>query len=143
VSDVEGGVNYGLVKRFFDKYDYVTMPYSATQDYYSVGAAAFLANRAVFDPSKGWTLHGHNQPAAPLFFGPFIPWPSPAPSFQGRRFQLSCTRTALVRFSDIRNVEAVIPPTPPWHRMEFYQKSFILFARSLATAGTMSIWVEG
>lgn len=142
MSDIQGGINYELTKRFFNKYDYVTMPYSATLDYYPVGAMAFIANRGVFDPSKGWTLHAHNQPAAPLFFG-FIPWPSPAPAFEGKRFQLSCTRTARVRFCDVRNVEAVIPPTPPGHRMEFWQKSFIVFVRSLATAGTMNLWVEG
>jgi len=142
-DEIQGGINYGLTKRFFDKYDFVTMPYSATLDYYPIGAMAFLANRAVFDPNRGWTLHDHRQPAAPLFFG-FVPWPrGGSPGFEGKRFQLSVTRTAAIRFCDIRNVEAIIPPTPPWHRMEFFQKSFILFARSLATGGTMSVWIEG
>jgi hypothetical protein len=141
-SDVEGGLNYSRLKRFYDAYDFVTMPFSATMDYYTSGAMGFINNQNVFDPLKGWSLHPHGQARAPLFFG-FVPWPSPAPAFEGKHWRFRSTRTALVRFGDVRNVPIVLPAA---QTLEFWQRSYIVFVRTplaFGTAGTLSLFVEG
>jgi hypothetical protein len=141
-SDVEGGLNYSRLKRFFDAYDFVSMPFSATMDYYTSGAMGFMNNRSVYDPLKGWSLHPHGQPAPPLFFG-LAPWPSPAPGFEGKHWRFRSTRTCLIRFCDIRNVPVVLPPN---QTLDFWLRSYTIFARTpLAggTAGTLSVTIEG
>lgn len=51
--DVAGGEDYAQTKRHYCMNDYAAIPINATQDYYPVGARAFLSNRTVFDASKG------------------------------------------------------------------------------------------
>lgn len=138
-EDLEGGHDYSKTRRHYDNFDFVSVPFNATQDFYPVGAMAFLANQGIFNPLSGWSLHPRVPTRAPFFFGP-IPFPSPGPQFEGKRFQFRSTRTARIRFGDIRNVELLLPPN---QTMEFWQRSYLVFVRSFATAGTLNVWIEG
>ena len=139
MSDILGGHDYGQTRMRFLLNDFVSMPFSATVDYYLTGIMAFLSNPQVFDVSKGWSLHNHNQPGAPLFFG-FLPLPSPAPSFESKRLVFRPTQRCTVRFGDIRNVAHELPAN---QASEFFQRSYILFIAAVATAGTLRLSVEG
>jgi hypothetical protein len=137
--DVAGGEDYAQTKRHYQLNDYAAVPFNATQDYYPVGARAFLSNRTVFDVTKGWVLHDHKQPAAPLFFG-FLPWPSPAPSFEGKRFMFRPTQRCLVRFGNINSVQHEIPAN---QTTIFWQRTWVVFVQAAATAGTLRMSIEG
>jgi hypothetical protein len=71
------------------------------------------------------------------------PWPNSAPAFEAKHIRIRSTRTALVRFCDIQNVEIQIPPN---ETLEFWQRTYLIFVRSPLvgdTAGTMAITFEG
>ena len=138
-SDVAGGEDYAQTKRHYMLNDYVAMPFDGTQDYYPVGSRAFLSNRPIFDLSKGWCLHRHDQPNPPIFFG-FLPWPDPSPSFEAKRFLFRPNQRCLIRFCNINSVQHEIPPNVT---SEFRQRCFTIFAQSVATAGTLRMSVEG
>jgi hypothetical protein len=141
VSDWEGGLDYSRVRRHYDNCDFVSFPFSATADFYPVGARQFMSNPNSFNPMTGWSLHARIPTTPPLFFFP-IPYPSPGPQFEAKHVRLRSTRSALVRFSDIRNVEVQVPPNI-W--FEFWTRTYLVFVRTLpgGTAGTMAITFEG
>ena len=121
--------------------DYVAMPYTAVQDYYLVGLAAVLANPAVPDPAKGWSLFTHGQPAAPVFLVAFFPfWPAQVQSFDAKDVLFRSTTDCLIRFEGPTDVPHPVPANQ-WVR---YRQIFklIYVARSTAN-GTLTMRIEG
>jgi hypothetical protein len=139
-EDLSGGEDYGQTKRHYFLNDFVGIPLmTATLDWYPIGSRAFLSNPQLFDLTKGWSLHRHNQPAQPIFFG-FLPWPDPSPSFEAKRIQVRCNTTSFIRFGGALNVAHEVPPKVT---TIFFQRVFNVFVRSAATAATMKISFEG
>lgn len=137
-KEVEGAIDYAKTKRHYLMNDYVSMPFDATQDYYTIGAMAYLANRNIYDESKGWAMFSHAQPAAPNFFGATV-WPSPSPGFEGKHWLLRSNQRCFIRFGGVGNVQHEILANVT---MEFWQRTFIVFVQG-GTAGILRMSVEG
>lgn len=142
--DVQGGIDYAQVKRFFLCDDYISMAYGAAQDYYVVGSGAVLATATVIDATRGWTLFTHGQAAAPAWWTalglPAALWPAQAPAFEGKDFLFLSTTDCWIRFEGPARVQHRIPAAT---FMRFHRRCFIFWVQQVAAAGTLQAWIEG
>jgi hypothetical protein len=143
--DVQGGINYALVKRHYDCDDFVAIPFTATQDYYVVGAMAYINDNNVVNMERGWTLFAHGQPAPPTFLAPFLAalglaWPVLVPAFEDKDILFYATQDCYVRFEAGGRVQQLIPANTFMH---FRRRCFIFFVQRVTADGTLYVWVEG
>jgi hypothetical protein len=148
--DVQGGINYALLKRHYDCDDYVLLPFTATQDYYVVGLVAYLADPNVPDANRGWTLFSPNQPAMPAWLATLIAlgiippftWPAQVPAFEAKDILFLSTADCTVRFEGSLRVAHLIPANT---YMRFHRRCLMFFFQAGATGapGNLNVWIEG
>ena len=147
-STVKGGIDYGLVKRHYDCDDYVAIPFTATQDYYTVGTMAYLSDPTVPDVLKGWTLFAHNQPAMPTWLTtlialgaiPTFVWPAVVPAFEAKDILFRSDQDCYVRFAGSARVQHLIPANT---YMRYHTRCLMFFVQSAGVSGTLNAWIEG
>ena len=145
-NEIEGGMDYSKLKRHYELNDYASVAFNSTTNFYTVGAMAFLLNRNTFDVTKGWSLFDHGlgagfPPPAPVAALGIPAWPSPVPAFESKHIQMLSGERAVVRFANLAAVPHLIPPG---EKMEFWQRTFLIFVqRAGATSGTLHFWAEG
>jgi len=143
-SDYAGGLNYALLKRFFDADDYVAIPFTAAQDYYIVGTMAYLNDTMVPNAEAGWCFFAHGQVTAPAFLAPVlaalgITWPTQVPAFEAKDILLWSDQNCFVRFAGSRRVQHLIPANT---YVRFHRRCFIFFVQG-PIPGTLRCWIEG
>ena len=156
-TNLQGGINYALVKRHYDANDYTSLrlagethlnglPFTATQTYYVVGTFAYLADPNVVDVNNGWALFTHGQPAAPAYLVPFLPalgittWPAALPSFEAKDILFYADQNCWVRFVGSLNVQHYIPQNT---YKRYHQRCFMFFVQRDTADGTLQCWIEG
>jgi hypothetical protein len=144
-----GGLDYNLLKRQFDNDDYAPdIPFTATQDYYTIGTMAYISNPTLYSPIMGsvtgWILFKHGQAAAPAWFssisGTPAVWPSPSPAFEAKDIMFYATTDCYVRFGGATNVQHLIPALT---YVRFHRRCLIFFFQQKSAPGTLRVWIEG
>lgn len=138
-SDVKGGMDYALLKRHYDNYDYVQLSFAGlfanVQQSYVVGTIAYLADPTLITIKEGWTL-----------YTPLVPLPlvyqalglTQGPAFEAKRTQFLATQACLICFDAPNRVQVAIPANV---LREFYIRHFVIYATQ--AGGTLDIWIEG
>ena len=157
-QDVKGGQDYSLTRRHYDCDDYVSLidpatgfvllngiPFTAVEDYYVVGVAAYINDTTVPDPLKGWTLFAHGQPAAPAFLIPIlaavgITWPALVPAFEAKDILFWSDQDAWIRFEGSSRVRHFIPANT---YIRFHRRCFMFWVQAAVNPGTLRVWIEG
>ena len=156
-KNVEGGIDYESIKRFYNKDDYTSLrlggvtylnglPFTATQTYYVVGLFAYLADLNVIEPLKGWCSFTHGQLAAPAYMLPFLvalgitAWPAALPSFEAKDTLMYATEDCWVSFVGANNVQEFIPQET---FMRFKRRYFMMFVVRDTADGVLRVWIEG
>jgi len=148
-SDGSGGINYALVKTHYDADDYIALPFTATQDYYIVGMAAYFSDPTVFNVFYGWTNHVHGQSSMPTWLVTLITlgvipnfiWPTAMPSFEAKDILFRSDQDCYVRFVGSLRVPHLIPANT---YMRYHRRCFIFFVQSAGLKnGTLNAWIEG
>ncbi len=157
-SDLQGGTNYALLKNHYDCDDYVSLidpatgfvllngiPFTAVEDYYVVGAVAYMNDATVANFERGWTQFVHGQPAAPAFLAPIlaavgITWPAIVPAFEAKDILFRATADVWIRFESSSRVRHFIPANT---YMRFHRRCFMFFLQAVIANGVLSCWIEG
>ena len=157
-SDVQGGLNYALLKRHYDCDDYIMLrdptsgavlingiPFTSQEDYYVVGTMAYLNDPTVVDVTRGWTVFAHGQPSAPNFLVPFlaalgVEWPSEVPAFEAKDLLFYADQNCWVRFEGKDRVQHFIPANT---YMRFHRRCFMFWVVRDTSNGTLYVWIEG
>jgi len=149
-KDFKGGIDYALVKRHYDCDDYVTIPFTAIEDYYTVGAMAYLNDVNVVNVERGWCLFTHGQPAAPAFLAAVlaalgVSWPAQVPAFEAKRITFLATQDCYIRFEGSSRVQHLLPAgvlaTGPF--FTFNRRCFMFFVQRVTANGVLYVWIEG
>lgn len=139
--DVTDGIDYARLKRVYEADDYVSMAFTATEDYYIVGLMAYVSDTTVADLFAGWGLYRHNQAASPIFLvallGPTLT--AEVPSFEAKDILFLSTQDCYVRFDGVSRVQHRIPANTYMH---FHRRCNMIFVVG-AIAGTLEAWFEG
>lgn len=156
--DVQGGLNYALLKIHYDCDDYVSLidpatgfvllngiPFTATEDYYVVGVAAYINDANVVNVERGWTQFVHGQPAAPVFLAPIlaavgITWPAIVPAFEAKDILFWADQNCWVRFEGSSRTRHYIPANT---YMRFHRRHFMFYVMSAGVSGNLRCWIEG
>ena len=147
-QDLVGGNNYALLKRHYDADDYITLPFTATQDYYIVGMGAYFSDPTAFNPLYGWTTYTHGQSTMPTWLAtlialgiiPAFTWPTQMPAFEAKDILFRSDQDCYVRFAGSLRVPHLIPANT---YMRFHRRCFIFFVQSAGVNGTLNCWIEG
>ena len=138
-SDVKGGMDYALLKRHYDNYDYVQLsfagPFANVQQSYVVGTMAYLADTTLVTTKLGWTLY---TPPAPL---PLIYQAlglAVGPAFEAKDILFYATVACVISFDSPTRVPVAIPANT---FMRFHTRPFVFYATQ--NGGTLDAWIEG
>jgi hypothetical protein len=162
-NDLLAGLNYALLKRFFDCDDYVSLidpttgvvllngiTFTNVPTYYISGLMAYVNDNNVPNFEKGWCWFTHGQPA-PAWLAPFLtalglPWPTKVPAFEAKRITFLATQDCLVQFEGPNRVRQFIPagtlaagPYFTWNRRCF----MFWVTRAGVNNGILYVWIEG
>lgn len=155
--NVQGGINYALVKRHYDADDACTLrvagvtylngiPFTDTETYYTVGLMAYLNDTTVPDLEYGWTIFTHGQPGAPAWLAPFLAtlgitvWPTTVPAFEAKDLLFYSDQDCFIRFQGSSRVQHYIPANT---YMRFHRRCFIFFVVRDTVSGTLRVSIEG
>ena len=157
-SDFQGGTNYALLKNHYDCDDYVSLidpatgfvllngiPFTAAEDYYVVGALAYMNDATVANFERGWTQFVHGQPAAPAFLIPIlaavgITWPAVVPAFEAKDLLFWADQNAWIRFEGSLRTRHYIPANT---YMRFHRRCLMFFVQRATVDGTLRAYIEG
>jgi hypothetical protein len=138
--NIRGGIDYAILKRYYDADDYAAIPFTDTQDYYVVGTMAYINDPNVVNPERGWCLYAHGQPAPPAWLPPGTPWPAEVPAFEAKDILFYADQDCYVRFEGSSRVQHLIPANTFMH---FHRRCFIFFVQAVSLPGTCRVWMEG
>jgi len=141
--DIKGGMDYALLKRHYDNDDYVTFPFTANQDFYVVGAMAYLTDNNVV--KAGWTQFQHGQPFNPASYWAALgfninTFPPVIPAFEAKDLLFLSDQNCLIRFEGPLRVQHFIPAN---QYMRFHRRCLMFFVQRVAIDGTLRCWLEG
>ena len=145
-TDVRGGSEYALLRRHYDNDDYVAFPFTATQDFYLVGAMAYLNDITVATAHPGWTLFTHGQPFNPISYWALLGYtaitlPAVIPAFEAKDLLFHADVDCFIRFEVSARVQHLIPANT---YMRFHRRCLMFFVQTvLVPAGTLRCWLEG
>jgi len=163
-SDVKGGIDYALLKNFYDADDYPALfvnavnvlngiPFTATETFYTVGLCAFANDVNVYDIEKGWTLFTHAQPNIPALGAVPIAviravlaatlgsaWPTAVPAFEAKDLLFWADQDCWIRFEGSSRVRHYIPANT---YMRFHRRCFKFYVIRDTADGTLRAWMEG
>jgi len=138
-SDVKGGMDYALLKRHYDNYDYVQLsfagPFAGVQQSYVVGTMAYLADTSLITSKLGWTLY---TPTAPLPLVYQAAGLTQGPAFEAKDILFYASQACTLSFDSPTRVTVAIPANTFMH---FHTRSFVFYATQ--AGGTLDIWMEG
>jgi hypothetical protein len=138
-QDLSGGLEYALLKRHYDNYDYVQLsfagPFAGAQQSYVVGTMAYLADPTLVTTKLGWTVY---TPTAPVPLAYQVAGLAQGPAFEAKDILLYASQACTVSFDAPTRVAVSIPATTFMH---FHQRCFVLYATQ--GGGTLDIWCEG
>jgi hypothetical protein len=148
LSDVKGSIDYGLVKVHYDADDHAVLPFTAVQDYYTVGIMAYLSDPTVYNILNGWTLFAHGQPSMPTWLAtliaaglvPNFTWPAEIPAFMAKDILFLSDQNCYIRFINSSRIQHLIPANT---YMRFHRRSLMFFVQSAGIDGSMRVWIEG
>jgi hypothetical protein len=154
--DIKGGLDYALLKRYYDCDDYVSLrqagvtllngiPFGTDETYYTVGLMAYLSDPSVVNVERSWCLFAHGQTAAPTWLAPFlvalgITWPSEVPAFEAKDILFYATQDCWVRFEGSSRVQHFIPKNT---FMRFHRRCFMFWVQRDTVDGVLYAWLEG
>lgn len=157
-SDVQGGLNYALLKRHYDCDDYVSLidpatgfvllngiPFTAAEDYYVVGVLAYINDANVVNVERGWTPFAHGQPAAPAFLIPIlaavgITWPAQVPAFEAKDILFWADQDCWVRFEGSVRARHFIPANT---YKRYHRRCFMFWVQRATADGILRVDIEG
>lgn len=145
-ANVVGGLPLTVLQRHYELDDFIPFPFTAVQDYYTVGTMAFLSDPNIINvqATKGWTLFDHKQAAAPAWFAVFgLPpvWPAPVPAFEAKQLMFLSDQPVYVRFELATRVQHLIPANV---YVTIPRRCFMFFVqRAGANNGTLNVWMLG
>ena len=138
-KDVKGGLEYALLKRHYDNYDYAQLsfagPFASVQQSYVVGTMAYLADTTLPVTKEDWTVY---TPTAPLPLVYQAAGLTQGPAFEAKDILIYASVASVVSFDSPTRVTVAIPATT---FMRFRTRSFVIYA--LQAGGTLDIWCEG
>jgi hypothetical protein len=138
-ADVKGGMEYALLKRHYDNYDYVQLnfagPFANVQQSYVVGTMAYLADPTLATTKLGWAIY---TPMAPLPLVYQAAGLTQGPAFEAKDILFYATVACTVSFDSPTRVTVAIPANT---FMRFHTRSFVFYATQ--NGGTLNIWMEG
>ena len=138
-SDLKGGLEYALLKRHYDNYDYVQLsfagPFAGVQQSYVVGTMAYLADPTLVTSKLGWTLYTPPAPLPLVYQALGLPQ---GPAFEAKDILFYASQACTISFDSPTRVTVAIPATT---FMRFHTRSFVFYA--LQAGGTLDIWMEG
>jgi len=138
-QDVLGGMDYALLKRHYDNYDYVQLifagPFANVQQSYVVGTMAYLADTTLATTKLGWTAY---TPTAPLPLVYQALGLAQGASFEGKDILFYASQACTISFDSPTRVTVAIPATT---FMRFHTRCFVIYATQ--GGGTLDIWMEG
>lgn len=138
-NNLKGGLEYALLKRHYDNYDYVQLsfagPFAGVQQSYVVGTMAYLADTTLASTKLGWTIY---TPLAPLPLVYQAAGLTYGPSFEAKDILFYATQACTVSFDSPTRVTVAIPANT---FMRFHTRCFVIYATQ--GGGTLDIWCEG
>jgi hypothetical protein len=138
-ADTKGGLEYALLKRHYDNYDYVQLsfagPFANVQQSYVVGTMAYLADNTLPTTKFGWTLY---TPLGPLPLLYQFAGLTQGPAFEAKDILFYATVACTISFDSPTRVTVAIPANT---FMRFHTRCFVLYATQ--NGGTLDIWIEG
>ena len=161
-QDIQGGLNYALLKRHYDCDDYIYLfpwinpttglpgilngiPFTAVEDYYVVGTLAYMNDNNVVNAERGWTLFAHGQPAAPAFLVPTLivaglTWPVAVPAFEAKDILFWADQDCWVRFEGSARTRHFIPANT---YKRYHRRCFMFWVQRATADGTLRADIEG
>jgi hypothetical protein len=138
-ANVKGGLEYALLKRHYDNYDYVQLsfagPFAGVQQSYVVGTMAYLADPALIATKLGWTLY---TPPAPLPLVYQAAGLTEGPAFEAKDLLFLASQACTISFDTPTRVTVAIPANIFMH---FHTRCFVIYATQ--AGGTLDAWFEG
>jgi len=138
-QDISGGLDYTLLKRHYDNYDYVQLsfagPFANVQQSYVVGTMAYLADPTLVTTKLGWTAYTPTAPIPLIYQALGL---TQGPAFEAKDILFYASVASVVSFDSPTRVPVSIPATT---FMRFHTRSFVFYA--LQAGGTLDIWIEG
>lgn len=138
-QDIKGGMDYALLKRHYDNYDYVQLnfagPFANVQQSYVVGTMAYLVDPTLATTKLGWTAY---TPPAPLPLIYLALGLTQGPAFEAKDILFYATVACVVSFDSPTRVPVVIPANT---FMRFHLRHFVFYATQ--NGGTLDAWIEG
>lgn len=138
-GNIKGGMDYALLKRHYDNYDYVQLsfagPFAGVQQSYVVGTMAYLADPTLATTKLGWTLY---TPTAPLPLIYQVLGVTQGAAFEAKDILFYASQACILSFDSPTRVTVAIPATT---FMRFHTRHFVIYA--LQAGGTLDIWMQG
>jgi len=138
-QDISGGLDYTLLKRHYDNYDYVQLsfagPFANIQQSYVVGTMAYLADTTLPTTKLGWTIY---TPSAPLPLVYQAAGLTQGPAFEAKDILFYATADCTISFDSPTRVTVAIPANT---FMRFHTRCFVIYATQ--NGGTLDVWAEG